>query len=265
MYHFRLLTYVEYCLEELLPSRRLKKSMMFVASRHGSMLNRHLIDCYYCREVRSSFLHTPISYGLSKLLECWRCRFTFHLYDELVTRPFICYPCGWWDVRDHICECIYLDRLGNELKNGISFCFAARQCPSEDDMHFMQTISNLEIYDIEAPERVEYRGVLHEHGYVMVIFDFLDYGIEDVVSSRPFSKIYRFAKYFARYTVQKLALLRDKHLIIKYLHWLDVHALMHLSWSIRQVLLAEAVDTISLPGQLFSQISPARREVSFLY
>ena len=138
----------------------------------------------------------------------------------------------------------------------------ARQCPSEDNRYFMQTMSNLEIYDIETPERVEYRGVLHEHGNVMVIFDFLDNGIEDIVSTKPFSKIHRFAKYYIMHTVPKLALLRDKHQVIKYLRWLDVQALMHLSPSIRRVLGAEAVDTISLPEQLFSHISFARRDMS---
>ena len=68
----------------------------------------------------------------------------------------------------------------------------ARQCPSEDNKYFMQTMSNLEIYDIETPEGVEYRCVLHEHGNVIVIFDFVDNGMEDIVSLKPFSKIHCF-------------------------------------------------------------------------
>ena len=46
-------------------------------------------------------------------------------------------------------------------------------------------------------------------------------------------------------------MLRNKHLIVKYLHWLDVQRLSRLNSAIRRVLSSDAVDVISLAKHLF--------------
>ena len=81
-----------------------------------------------------------------------------------------------------------------------------------DDLYFIQTVTELQIYDIETPESVVYRGLFHEQGGVELIYGFL--GISDLVSIRPLKKIYTFAKYFVLKTLPKLVSLRRKHLIV---------------------------------------------------
>ena len=95
---------------------------------------------------------------------------------------------------------------------------------------------------------VEYQGLCHELEGVELIYGFL--GISDMVSSRPFEKIYTFAKYFVLNTLPKLASLRSKHLIVKYLRWLDVQRLPLLNSAIRRTLSSDAVDVISLAKHL---------------
>ena len=172
---------------------------MFVASRYGSLPNEHMADCYYCRQVRSWFLHSPVYFDQSKKLKCWRCQFTHLSFEEggLGYRAWLYYPCGWWELREDICECRYLDRLGNELRDEGRFCLVPRYDPAvqemyDGDRHFIQTMTDLQIYDIEAPERVEYYGLYHELEGVEEIYGFL--GISDIVSSQPFDKLYKFAK-----------------------------------------------------------------------
>ena len=219
-------------------------------------VNEHMVNCYYCCQVRSWFLHFPIYFGQSIMLKCWRCQYTHLSYDEgaLRHRAWLYYPCGWWEEREHICKCRYLDRLGNELREEGRFCLVPRYDPAvqemyDGDLYFIQTMTDLQICVIEAPERVEYYGRCHELEGVEEIYGFLAFS--DMVSSRSFEKIYSFAKYFILNTLPKLASLRNKHLIVKYLHWLDVQRLSRLNSAIRRVLSSDAVDVISLAKHLF--------------
>ena len=231
---------------------------MFVASRYGSLPNEHMVDCYYCRQVRSWFLHRLNDFGLYKMMECWRCQFTCRSYveDGVGYRAWLCYPCGWWEEREDICECIYLDKLGNELRDEGRFCRVPRYDPVVQemvagDLYFIQTMTDLQIDDLFATGGwAEYRGLFHEQDGVELIYGFLE--ISDMVSIRPFRKIYPFAKQFVLNSLPKLSALRKKHLICKYLHWSEVQLLMRLNSSIRRTLGSEAVDVISLAEHLFS-------------
>ena len=256
---------------------------MFVASRYGSLPNEHMADCYYCRQVRSWFLHSPVYFGQSKKLKCWRCQFTHFSYEEggLDYRAWLYYPCGWWEEREDICECRYFDRLGNELRNEGRFCLVPRYDPAEiyddilgryitmpgediyeGDLYFIETMRDLQICNIEAPQGVEFCGVAHaplEFEGVALKYGIL--GISDIVSSQPFDKLYKFAKNFVLNTLPRLASLRNKHLIVKYLHWSEVRHLTRLNSSIRHILGSEAVDVRSLTEHLFCVFSKQRDRI----
>ena len=87
---------------------------------------------------------------------------------------------------------------------------------------------------------VEYRRLDHAQGDVEVTYGYLY--ISDLVSIRPFKKIYPFAKNFVLNTLPKLVSLRKKHLIVKYLHWSEVQHLTRLNSFIRRCIGAEVVD-----------------------
>jgi len=117
-----------------------------------------------------------------------------------------------------------------------------------DDLYFLQTMTDLQIDDFCVSGFVEYKGLFHEQGDVELIYG--KHAVSEMISTRPFKKLYPFAMYFVLNMLPKLAALRKRHLLIKYLHWAEIQRLVLLNSAMRGFFGVGTVGVVSLAEHL---------------
>ena len=199
-----------------------------------------MATCWYCLDARSHLLHASVNKSKFTWLQCGYCKMRSQWKEDV----YLNYPCGWWELHPHICNCASLDKLGWMLKGGDCVLFVPKKPMLPDDTDFLR------LRDI----RIE---CIFARGHAMKIvgkFNAKDYSknvqgmllASELITVKPFRHMYSLAQYFLGYTRPKLKALRMNSLILKALPFSSIKCLSRVNTATKCSLFSSIDDTMAV-------------------
>ena len=241
--------------------------------RNAQPYLEHASVCGFCWKLRRTFAKAVVRCGESTRLQCWYCRSIDEdqwneRFDWWRSQEWMIYPCGWWEPHPLICECVYFDRLRNELMLSDAFCIVPRSVPWPEGEMLRKVATNLRIEGFlehhvefswsmttksfvleDANERKALLALRHPNADSAVVY------IGDIISMKPFRSLYHSAKNFNTYIMPKVYILRDNIMVVSFLRLLEIMRFQRCNRTIYQLILSCIRTQVEVGNQLLEQLA----------